>query len=60
MKKDTTRSPFFKHCGDCAHMTNVKDEDRDKPNVMGGCFITGRITYTDVVGCRHIDPINKK
>ena len=37
-------------CGLCAHMTNVKDENREEANVMGGCFIDGHITFTDCKG----------
>ena len=38
-------------CRDCAFLTNVKDSEREKDNVMGGCFSTGHITTTDTKAC---------
>ena len=40
-----------KVCRDCAFLTNVKDSEREKDNVMGGCFSTGHITTTDTKAC---------
>ena len=36
-------------------MTNVKDENRLVPCVLGGCFITGEYVMTDtcVKNCKH-------
>ena len=39
-------------CGKCELMTNVNDENRKEPNVMGGCFKDGHITFTDCKACR--------
>ena len=39
-------------CGDCVHMTNIKPENRSEDNVMGGCFIDGRIVYSDDIACK--------
>ena len=36
-----------KTCGNCAHMTNIVDEERKNDNVMGGCFIDGHVTFSD-------------
>lgn len=39
-------------CGKCEYMTNIVDEERENPNVMGGCFIDGHITFTDCKACK--------
>ena len=36
-------------------MTNVTKESREEPNVMGGCFITGLVTFTDSKACKDHD-----
>jgi hypothetical protein len=38
-------------CGNCKFLTNVPDDKRDEPNVMGGCFKDGRIVFTDSEEC---------
>ena len=43
----------IQECRNCAHLTNVTDEERPNDNVMGGCFIDGHITFTDCKGCKH-------
>jgi hypothetical protein len=40
-------------------MTNVKDENREEANVMGGCFIDGHVTFTDQKSCRDFKPFIK-
>ena len=45
-----------KCCGNCGHLTNVTKESRNEPNVMGGCFVTGLVTFTDCKGCKHHEP----
>ena len=54
-------SPVFKHmplphfCGDCEHLTNVSDEDRLVPCVLGGCFKTGNLVTTEKAACRDFE-----
>ena len=33
-------------------MTNIVDEERKTPNVMGGCFVDGHVTFSDCLGCK--------
>ena len=58
MSKNVKPCPNSK-CGLCAHRTNVKDENREEANVMGGCFIDGHVTFTDQKSCRDFKPFIK-
>lgn len=42
-------------CSKCQNLTNVTEESRKEPNVMGGCFVDGHITFTDCAACKHFD-----
>lgn len=42
-------------CGQCKHLTNVPDEQRCVPNVMGGCFVAGVIVATDLNSCHNFE-----
>lgn len=47
-------------CGNCAHMTNIVDEERKNENVMGGCFVDGHVTFSDCIGCKFWELYNGK
>lgn len=44
-----------KTCGQCGHMTNIDEEQRSEPNVMGGCFLTGLVVFTDLYSCNNFE-----
>lgn len=61
-KKEKQPEPIWKDnvcegrtCGQCCHLTNVPDERRSVPNVMGGCFVTGIIVSTDLNSCKDFE-----
>ena len=46
-------------CGNCANLTNVLDEERPNDDVMGGCFVSGEVTFTDIHACSKFEPFEK-
>lgn len=61
-KKDKKPEPIWKDnvcegrvCGQCGHLTNVPVDQRSVPNVMGGCFVDGHITFTDEKACNEFN-----
>lgn len=62
-KKKTEPEPLYsvntcseRKCGECRFLTNVPEEQRRVPNVMGGCFLSGVIVYTDLDSCNDFKP----
>lgn len=66
-KKDKKPEPIWKDnvcegrvCGQCGHLTNVPVDQRSVPNVMGGCFLTGIVVFTDLASCKAFEPLENE